>query len=57
MRRWPTSSEQSVVKATLITQDYNKDFSDAGKGGRQGYFPAVSVEHSVRYFSFLSKHL
>jgi ABC-type transport system substrate-binding protein len=26
------------IKVNLITQDYNKDFIDAGKGGRQGYF-------------------
>jgi peptide/nickel transport system substrate-binding protein len=26
------------LKTTLITNDYNKDFVDAGKGSRQGYF-------------------
>jgi peptide/nickel transport system substrate-binding protein len=26
------------LKVTLITHDYNKDFVDAGKGSRQGYF-------------------
>ncbi len=26
------------VKTTIVVQDYNKDFVDAGKGSRQGYF-------------------
>jgi peptide/nickel transport system substrate-binding protein len=26
------------IKSTLVQQDYNKDFVDAGKGSRQGYF-------------------
>jgi ABC-type oligopeptide transport system substrate-binding subunit len=26
------------IKTTLITHDYDKDFVDAGKGSRQGYF-------------------
>jgi peptide/nickel transport system substrate-binding protein len=26
------------LKTTLVTHDYNKDFVDAGKGSRQGYF-------------------
>jgi peptide/nickel transport system substrate-binding protein len=29
---------QAGLKTTIITQDYNKDFVDAGKGSRQGYF-------------------
>ncbi len=27
------------LPTTLVSQDYNKDFVDAGKGTRQGYFP------------------
>ena len=27
------------LKITLVDQDYHKDFIDAGKGSRQGYFP------------------
>ena len=26
------------MKVTIVTQDYNRDFVDAGKGSRQGYF-------------------
>ena len=31
------------VKTNIITQDYNKDFIDAGKGSRQGYFDKDTV--------------
>jgi peptide/nickel transport system substrate-binding protein len=27
------------LQTTLVSQDYNKDFVDSGKGTRQGYFP------------------
>jgi ABC-type transport system substrate-binding protein len=29
---------EAGIKTSLITHDYNKDFVDAGKGSRQGYF-------------------
>ncbi len=29
---------QAGLKTLIVTQDYNKDFVDAGKGSRQGYF-------------------
>jgi peptide/nickel transport system substrate-binding protein len=32
------------LKTVLITQDYNKDFVDAGKGARQGYYDATTME-------------
>jgi peptide/nickel transport system substrate-binding protein len=32
------------LKTVLITQDYNKDFVDAGKGARQGYFDSNTIE-------------
>ncbi len=32
------------LKTSLITQDYNKDFVDAGKGARQGYFDSTTIE-------------
>ena len=31
------------VRTTLVTHDYNKDFVDAGKGSRQGYFDRDTV--------------
>ncbi len=31
------------VHTTALTQDYNKDFIDSGKGSRQGYFPADMI--------------
>jgi len=31
------------IKTVLITNDYNKDFIDAGKGSRQGYFDKDTI--------------
>ncbi|HTE85062.1 MAG TPA: ABC transporter substrate-binding protein, partial [Dehalococcoidia bacterium] len=31
------------IKTTLFTHDYNKDFIDAGKGSRQGYFDKDTI--------------
>ncbi len=46
------------VKANLITQDYNKDFIDAGKGSRQGYFAKDTVVFaSIGFYTEVDEYL
>lgn len=49
---------QIGIKTTLVTQDYQKDYIDSGKGSRQGYFDKDMVVYSgIASYTEADEHL